>query len=53
MAGKIPDELRKVAQDAARSELAYSDCDCGCRQMGGQIGSIVLQAVWAWLAGES
>jgi hypothetical protein len=53
MAGKIPEELRKVAAQAARSELAYSDCECGCRQMGSQIGLIVLQAVWAWLAGES
>lgn len=53
MAEKIPPELRKLAGDAARAELAYSDCDCGCRQMGPQIGNIVLQAVWAWLAGES
>lgn len=53
MAGKIPPELRKIAEDTARAELAYSDCDCGCRQMGSQIGNIVLQAVWAWLAGES
>ena len=53
MADKIPEELRKVAQQAARDELAYADCDCGCRQMGSQIGLIVLQAVSNWLAGAS
>ena len=53
MADPIPAELRKIAQDAARAELAASDCECGCRQMGSQIGNIVLQAVWQWLAGES
>lgn len=51
MAGKIPPELRKIAGDAARAELAYSDCDCGCRQMGSQIGNIVLQAVWPHITG--
>ena len=52
MADKIPPELRKIAGDAAKAELADSE-DQYTRQIARQVGEVVLQAVWAWLAGES
>lgn len=40
----IPAEIRTIARNAAKAELA--DADEYTRQMAGQVGEVVLQAIW-------